>query len=1039
MAGTRRGIFNSNDGGITWSEDNEGLTEKRVFTLAQVRNEVYAGTEDGIYEKSEPEASWFPLKTGDRKLPSIFSLAYNSPNLFAGTRSGLYRITLGSEQEEPKLELEKSVPQDSFVSDLRVIDHEVYASTNQGLYRLSDRSNSWSKELVGDGDVSYHGVTSSEQGIFVSTSKGLYRKGPGETVWRLMEGDRASNSSYAVVADGTLFNETSDGIFCDDLRGGPTAWVQCDEGVGNQAIQTFAVLPVGVFAGTQGGIFKWNAATKRWIESDTNLSRAQTIEVVSTTGPEGIVIFVVATQFDQSDEDSAIYRSQDLGKSWTLISGKLAFGWTDSLLALNNKLYTTKAGNVYVSNDLGSTWTPDNEGLMKDEEVEAEFSTHLAAIGDTLFLIGNGKIQSRAKNESKWQLVSGLEGLGEETIDIVGQPGRIFLLTSRSLYQSSNGQSWNRVGDTPVFRPHILQYTPDALYVAGGRNSFIWKLPLTANSQWEKLTLNNVSGLIHTLWMDQAFPKVMVVGTKEGLFWTNNSGNSFQKWESCGQNVSFRDVLSFSSDAGHSIIATDQGVFYLVDQIPREYFYQYVWHIVEDRWEIFSGVLVGLVLMVVLSTRLILLLLQLDFGPVKKLAKAVYITPFGKWKLYRQYRKNIRNNREIQTATNTYVDLPYQQDGLDSSEKLSESLFDILTKQPVVVIAGGGLGKSTLCRYVANKAASDKGAFHGKKREPVIVEGAAYGGNMLDSVKSSLLERQAYVNSEIVESQLLAGNLLIIFDGFSEIRDAVKTSGRLDDVAKFVQDYPDTVFLFTSRSELTVEVQQALSAAANISLKEVDEANLPIFLGKYLKHGAAEAPKVIAELRQRLPELPRVPLLLSLIAILYQRTEAIPKDEVALYSDYANQLLRRQATGIDEPAGLTFALRQLVRESFIKSGGDRGFTQDKGIEYLAHIKSPLEDRDLKLSPIALLRTLSRAGLLRESTEYYRFFHDYFEDYFAARALENDLLNGNYDLVKEAFLTHKLDKTLGFLKLMSVGAMYESKLVMLEGANSKPPQ
>jgi len=119
-----------------------------------------------------------------------------------------------------------------------------------------------------------------------------------------------------------------------------------------------------------------------------------------------------------------------------------------------------------------------------------------------------------------------------------------------------------------------------------------------------------------------------------------------------------------------------------------------------------------------------------------------------------------------------------------------------------------------------------------------------------------------------------------------------------------------------------------------------------------------------------------------------------------------------------------------VRESFIKSGGDRGFTLDKGIEYLASIKMPLEDRDLKMSPINLLRILSRAGLLRESTEYYRFFHDYFEDYFGARALENDLLNGKDEFVGEAFRTSKLGKTLAFLKIMSLGTMYESKLQTL---------
>ena len=73
------------------------------------------------------------------------------------------------------------------------------------------------------------------------------------------------------------------------------------------------------------------------------------------------------------------------------------------------------------------------------------------------------------------------------------------------------------------------------------------------------------------------------------------------------------------------------------------------------------------------------------------------------------------------------------------------------------------------------------------------------------------------------------------------------------------------------------------------------------------------------------------------------------------------------------------------------SGGDRGFTPEHEVELLREIRPTLQKGwGLTQSAVILLRLLISVGLLQEVGELVTFFHDSFESYFAARALQVDI-------------------------------------------------
>jgi predicted NACHT family NTPase len=118
-------------------------------------------------------------------------------------------------------------------------------------------------------------------------------------------------------------------------------------------------------------------------------------------------------------------------------------------------------------------------------------------------------------------------------------------------------------------------------------------------------------------------------------------------------------------------------------------------------------------------------------------------------------------------------------------------------------------------------------------------------------------------------------------------------------------------------------------------------------------------------------------------------------------------------TGMRDPAGLRFGLRHLVRETFLRSGGDRGFAIDQGVQLLAAAREDLANFDVKLSPIEIINLLRRVGVIRSNADYCRFFHDSFESYFGARALLADFQQRQYSLVVECHSNQRVKESYDF--------------------------
>lgn len=455
-----------------------------------------------------------------------------------------------------------------------------------------------------------------------------------------------------------------------------------------------------------------------------------------------------------------------------------------------------------------------------------------------------------------------------------------------------------------------------------------------------------------------------------------------------------------------------------------------IWKLFQDNLGAGIAIVVALLLLALLPSRLTLLLLAQDFSPINKLAPWFYSSRIGHRKLFKMYRRIVLENPDFREASLRFIDLPFDCVPPLGTKELSETILELIGRnRRVAIVAEGGRGKTALCSYIAFRTIVN--STPGVRRlEPVVIDGVSYAKSFIDMLVASLNASHAYVNSAIVESLLSDGSLLVIFDGFSEIREAFREAAESSDIPRFIDLHPNTPFLFTSRSPLPPEVRSALKSPATIELKDIDKSSEKRFLSKYLKHGEDEVSAVLLQMRERLGQIPKTPLMLKLVAELYDRTGSVPANLPVLLSDYSDHLLRFDVTRLRTPGGLKYALRILTRGNFLESGGDRGFASEAGISVLGAKERELSGWNLNKSPRDILDLLCSAGVIRENMDYCRFFHDSFESYFGASALLADFRLRDYCLIAKSKSNERLKETWDFFVSMLDSA---EDLARLSGA------
>ena len=352
FAGTRyRGVFLSTDNGTTWTPVNTGLTDSHVTALVVCGTDLFVATErGGVFISPTNGTSWTPANNG-LKDPYVNAFAVSSRNLFAGTNgSGVFLSTNnGADWEETNTGLTAGR-----LWSLATSGTNLFAGTDNGVYRSTDRGNTWTK--VNEFDIASL-VVSPTGYIFAGSGgyrfPGIYRSTDNGDTWTHVEKTIWPVFDSAVDSNGYIFAGSA-GVYRSTDYG--DSWTQI--GLAHLILSSLAVNSAGyIFASVE----QRGDALYRSTDNGTNWTRLDLPGWPRQLAVNSVGNIFVTSYSESYDggfhEYHRLYRSTDNGDTWQEITS-LTGNKHISALAINSAdyIFAGTAGEVYRSTDNGDSW-----------------------------------------------------------------------------------------------------------------------------------------------------------------------------------------------------------------------------------------------------------------------------------------------------------------------------------------------------------------------------------------------------------------------------------------------------------------------------------------------------------------------------------------------------------------------------------------------------------------------------------------------------------------------------------------------------------
>ena len=396
FAATNKGVYSSTDRGQFWSVQNgQGTTKLLSQTVSALvidpnnGDMIYASTVGGGVFRADISAGslqWKSINDSTLVNLNIYTLLFYNHNgvstLFAGSTGGLYQRDIGSAGWSPASNFgdrgaySLALGTDSSGTAL------LYASSFDGdIFRSESTTpplaSNWATITRGVSLADIYALTTihkdandpiSQTHILAGANNGFFKlsyKTLGDStssIWSVPNSGGSGLKLMAIsydsrVAPCTLWAGSSDqGILISHDNG--DTWSFSNEGLDNWniyalTIDTTPVTPI-VFAGTMGGVYRSDDGGKHWSSASAGLNSSPVYSLLLDTRVTPALLYAGTKQ--------GVYRSSDYGRFWIPMNSGIENSEIVTLLRpqSGNLLAGSISGGLFISNDNGQSWQPNN-------------------------------------------------------------------------------------------------------------------------------------------------------------------------------------------------------------------------------------------------------------------------------------------------------------------------------------------------------------------------------------------------------------------------------------------------------------------------------------------------------------------------------------------------------------------------------------------------------------------------------------------------------------------------------------------------------
>jgi len=319
---------------------------------------------------------------------------------------------------------------------------------------------------------------------------------------------------------------------------------------------------------------------------------------------------------------------------------------------------------------------------------------------------------------------------------------------------------------------------------------------------------------------------------------------------------------------------------------------------------------------------------------------------------------------------------------------------DIMAYPENLVIVGvPGSGKTTLLKHLALKTCKE----NLEKQEricvplPITLRELSESENDLRRYIDAVFEKYQFPEAkEFVEADLKSGKCVLLLDGFDELATEKQQEKIALAIREFIEKYPQCQIIVTSR---IAGYHEELSGFTKLELLEFDDKQIEQFIQNWFsKTNPEKAQSMYRAIKEneQIKKLARNPLMIAIIAIIYEEDKELPQKRAKLYERCVDVLLskwdvQKKLKNKYPAEQKEFILRKLA--FYAHSTNKRVLTEEELIQemlrYFSQIRLTKDDAKPFLDEI-----WQRSYLLRQiARDRYDFLHLSFQEYFTAQELK----------------------------------------------------
>lgn len=451
------GIYYSSDYGQNWTEKSNGISDNVIYSLEYFDSKIFAGG-DKLYYSSDNGDNWETIEIAGIS-SKITSIETTDTVMFLKIDNRIYVST-----DSSKTWIKSGINTDASYGTLYTYEDTMFVTAGNGyIYYSINNWNSWNTKqnnltFVVEDICILQGIyfMTAWDGIFKSVDtganwdycnngfslltvetlsknanyvfagtrdKGIYRTNDNGENWNsINEGLDGINADFIVgmeVLGDTLFLSTESGLYKSDNNGDNWSLV-FDPGMNKSANTMDFDKGIFVAAVNTEGVYISLDTAKTWTLTDT-------LSLDINTSYKSIVVkgdtIIVATH------NAEIYLTTNGGDTWKNISIGGGYYFTNKLLLDNDKIYAATTRGLFISSDLGNSWSH----FINEDEI---YFFDLVIDSNIYYAATINGVYFTSENRDEWYYIN--EGLGNQT------PFSL-LLTNNELYTGTALSSvWKR-------------------------------------------------------------------------------------------------------------------------------------------------------------------------------------------------------------------------------------------------------------------------------------------------------------------------------------------------------------------------------------------------------------------------------------------------------------------------------------------------------------------------------------------------------------------------------------------------------------------